>query len=106
MRHVSQPGVPPAVASGDHSQSAGNGDGGVTAVISTGEGSPVEEGLASMRWRMEYAIGMVGRHATLARLRKTHRLPLTEAAYNGHHEVLQVWQPHNSSASGGGGNLW
>ena len=39
---------------------------------------------------MEYAMGMVGRHATLARLRKSRRLPLTEAAYNGHHEVLQV----------------
>lgn len=39
---------------------------------------------------MEYAMGMIGRHATLARLRKSRRLPLTEAAYNGHHEVLQV----------------
>lgn len=42
------------------------------------------------RRQMEYAIGMIGRHATLARLRKSRRLPLTEAAYNGHHEVLQV----------------
>ena len=40
--------------------------------------------------RMEYAMGMIGRQATLARLRKSRRLPLTEAAYNGHHEVLQV----------------
>lgn len=39
---------------------------------------------------MEYVIGMVGRQATLARLRKSRRLPLTEAAYNGHYEVLQV----------------
>lgn len=42
---------------------------------------------------MEYAMGMVGRHATLARLRKSRRLPLTEAAYNGQHEVLQVGFP-------------
>ena len=40
--------------------------------------------------RMEYVIEMMGRQATLARLRKSRRLPLTEAAYNGHHEVLQV----------------
>lgn len=39
---------------------------------------------------MEYVIEMMGRQATLARLRKSRRLPLTEAAYNGHHEVLQV----------------
>lgn len=42
--------------------------------------------------RMEYVIEMMGRQATLARLRKSRRLPLTEAAYNGHHEVLQVGQ--------------
>lgn len=39
---------------------------------------------------MEYTVGMIGRYATLARLRKSRRLPLTEAAYNGHYEVLQV----------------
>ncbi|CAM9750581.1 unnamed protein product, partial [Ectocarpus fasciculatus] len=41
---------------------------------------------------MEYVIEMMGRQATLARLRKSRRLPLTEAAYNGHHEVLQFFR--------------
>lgn len=53
-------------------------------------GAPAEGRMASMRRRMEYAVGMIGRHATLARLRKSRRLPLTEAAYNGHYAVLQV----------------
>lgn len=39
---------------------------------------------------MEYTMGMIGKQATLARLRRSRRLPFTEAAYNGHQEVLQV----------------
>ena len=52
--------------------------------------SPLEGRLAVLKRRVEYAMGMIGKQATLARLRKSRRLPLTEAAYNGHHEVLQV----------------
>lgn len=42
-----------------------------------------------MQWAA-YTKEMRRRHGDLARLRKTRRLPLTEAAYNGHYEVLEV----------------
>lgn len=67
----------------------------MTTVASTTEGSGgavprAEVRSALTKRRIEYAMGMMGRHAKLASLRKSRRLPLTEAAYNGHHEVLQV----------------
>lgn len=49
-----------------------------------------EGGQAMLKRRMQHAVELLGRHAALARLRRTRRLPLIEAAYNGHHEVLQV----------------
>ena len=66
------------------------GDEMVAAVVVDASGPPVEGRLAALRRRMEHAMSMIGKQATLARLRKSRRLPLTEAAYNGHHEVLQV----------------
>lgn len=42
-----------------------------------------------MRW-VAYTKEMRWRQGDLARLRKTRRLPLTEAAYNGHYEILEV----------------
>lgn len=53
-------------------------------------GPPAEGRPAAIRRRIEYATRMLGRHTTLTRLRKSRRLPLTEAAFNGHYEVLQV----------------
>lgn len=68
------------------SQSAvGIGGGGSGTVEANKDG-----GQAVLKHRMEYAIALLGTHSTVARLRRTRRFPLTEAAYNGHHDVLQV----------------
>lgn len=49
-----------------------------------------EGGHVGVTRRVAYTKEMQRRLGDLARLRKTRRLPLTEAAYNGHHEVLEV----------------
>lgn len=81
--------TPTATSNANDERNASDDEGERVKVTERG-GPPAEGRLALMRRRMEYAMGMLGRHATLARLRKNQRLPLTEAAYNGHHEVLQV----------------
>lgn len=84
---------PSTITSGD-SGGTGGASAMTTVASATGGGGravpQAEVRSALTKRRIEYAIGMIGRHTTLANLRKSRRLPLTEAAYNGHHEVLQV----------------
>ncbi|CAM9523835.1 unnamed protein product, partial [Ectocarpus sp. 4 AP-2014] len=73
---------------GGHAEAATSGTRKGAEAVPHGEGQ--HPSLTSRR--TEYVIEMMGRQATLARLRKSRRLPLTEAAYNGHHEVLQFFR--------------